>query len=298
MLSFNDFEEVIKLKIKEYLSEEYKNAEVEVIEHTKNNGVKFISLTVKKADTRIAPIIKLEEMYKRYLEDSNMERTLIEIANIIEVNDGDEMLAYADKALDFDKIAHKIFPRLINYDLNKECLDNRPHKLWNDLVICYAINVKEDENGAATAVVTNALMQNWGITIEELNDIAMYNMQSDCKYSCRGMFSVVAEMSGIDMEDMFGETEDQMYVVTNGKSTYGAAIMLDTGYMEELRSRFGDFTILPSSVHEIIVIPDKFVSKDMNFREMIQTVNSQEVPNADILSNRPYHFDGESVDAI
>lgn len=80
------------------------------------------------------------------------------------------------------------------------------------------------------------------------------------------------------------------YIVTNSSKLAGAICMFDKGIYEQLNSLFPDgYTILPSSIHEVIVMPlmeDSF--DDLN--EMVQEINEREVLEQDALCNYAIMF--------
>ena len=86
-----------------------------------------------------------------------------------------------------------------------------------------------------------------------------------------------------------------MAVFTNRSRFYGAAGLLLLGMMEEYAKKMGsNLFLIPSSVHELILIPDdgRLPAKALN--QMVKEVNREEVLPMDQLSGHVYYYDRES----
>ena len=114
------------------------------------------------------------------------------------------------------------------------------------------------------------------------------------------MMSVIESIMGnneeldADVRDSFYEMDSvyqddfcPMYVATNSKKLNGAGVMLYDGLLREFADRIGkSFFILPSSIHEVILIPDTF-----DMKAMVQEVNGTEVSPEEVLSDSVYRYD-------
>lgn len=85
----------------------------------------------------------------------------------------------------------------------------------------------------------------------------------------------------------------QLYVVTNNSNMDGAAVLLDNDYLNDIHKRFGDYWILPSSIHEILVLPMQAYEKSNgkayeearnSLLNMIKEVNDTQVMFQEVLS--------------
>ena len=83
-----------------------------------------------------------------------------------------------------------------------------------------------------------------------------------------------------------------MYVLSNEQKCYGAKFLLDTDRMDEIAKQLnGDFIVIPSSVNEVIIMPNADTLDREMVEEMIVTVNTNEVPDKEILSDHVYCYD-------
>ncbi len=107
----------------------------------------------------------------------------------------------------------------------------------------------------------------------------------------KDMRTLINEMMGIDTDASQKCENDnpEMLVVSNKYRRYGAAAMLDGKTLKACAENLGvhNLYIIPSSIHEIIVISADKIDKD-EVDEMVNTVNEQEVPEEEVLSDRAY----------
>jgi hypothetical protein len=83
-----------------------------------------------------------------------------------------------------------------------------------------------------------------------------------------------------------------MYVLTNRQKMNGAACMFYPGVLEDFGKKLGrDFYLLPSSVHEVILVPaDETVSKEALW-EIVTDINRTQVAEEEILADSVYYYD-------
>ena len=252
----------------------------------KNNGIVLYGLTVLEDEINISATIYLEPYYEVY-EDTGMEYIVDRLERVYEENKPEQSFDIS-KILDYESIKENLRAKLINYELNREFLKEVPHRRFLDLaiVVYIALEMEEDIEGNATITVKNNLQQTWKVDTEELIDTALENIKGDV---------VVADMSEYVDMSLFGDTEKlfDIYVITNRLKLHGAVAMLQKDrlkqFSEELKKE--TLTILPSSIHECLIINAEDETKDIDeLREMVKEVNETVVSDQDILSNNVYIY--------
>lgn len=89
-----------------------------------------------------------------------------------------------------------------------------------------------------------------------------------------------------------------MYVLTNAEKMNGAAAILDSKTMEGISEKLGgDFVIIPSSIHEVIILPLNTADTD-TLNGMVNDVNASEVAPLDVLSNHVYKYDATAKKVV
>ena len=85
-----------------------------------------------------------------------------------------------------------------------------------------------------------------------------------------------------------------MYVLTNSTGSLGAAALFYPDVKEKAAELMGsDYYILPSSVHEVILVPDNPSIDAKDLCKMVKEANRTVVEEKDILSDNVYHYSRE-----
>lgn len=195
----------------------------------------------------------------------------------------------------WEKVKDDLHLIVMNYDLNKEFLKNVPHVPFLNLAFCVCAIQKKCADPAIAIVIQYSHMEDWGVDLQEL-----FRMARDNTYHMKNIFvdSMDHVLQSI-MEDTWQPTENgeesSMIVVTNKRQSYGASMIGNIGLLLTLAERLdSDLYILPSSVHELIVIPSTRMKDVAVFREMVRDVNRKVLEEGDYLSDEVYYFDRES----
>ena len=294
--SFEEFKNEVVGKIREFLPESFASAEVSLQVVRKNNDLQLTGLTIRSTESNICPTIYLEKFYDEYVEGADMSEILERIAEVRMEHEVAEPFDVA-QITDFEQIKGKLVPRLINAEMNSELLEARPHKLVADLAVTYCALLDQSFDGTASVAVTNELMKMWNTSVEELHEIAVANLSELLPSTFKGMTEVMSEMMDMSTEDMemmgMSTDEEQMYVLSNSIKVNGASALLDAKMMEEIIEKVSDFYILPSSIHETLVVPVKSGMDVESLEAMVREVNSTQLQPDEILSNRVYIYNLE-----
>lgn len=108
------------------------------------------------------------------------------------------------------------------------------------------------------------------------------------------MNELMYEMSG----GLFGGPDEPlspMYVATNDIRLRGAGVIAYPDFMEQATEKLGgSFFILPSSVHEVILVSDSIEMRASELKEMVTQINDSEVSPEERLTDNVYHYDAEA----
>ena len=285
MLGKERFVESLLDEIREILGEEICMKEKMV---QKNNGICRRGIVLCKEDTRLAPVIYMDELYEIYLKGRSIE----EIADIaiteIRKEQGKLMRNYQD-VLDYETMKDRIVFRLINYDKNKELLQGVPHRKFLDLAIVYYLHLGEENDYATVSKITKPVMDIWEISEEELYQQALINSARLLPVRCANLHTILFGADDTGISEMVPE----LYIMTNTTGTAGAATMLYENALKEFSEKLDtDVVILPSSIHEILLLPYE-ESKDRDMKElgeMVSEINRTTVAVQDVLSDSVYLY--------
>ena len=307
-----EFAKKVQKALQEYYGDE---AQIKSQQVYKNNGILLHGVCVMEKDKNVAPTIYLNELYRQY---ENGETFGNVIKQIIEMNEDYKVTKNFNMNffLDYENVKKRLVLRLIHGEKNKELLKSLPHQKYMDLaVVCYCM-VESEEIGAGTILIHKNHMEEWHIDEETLFHDAFFNspkiepyqimkMSDMVKMIIENMIAEQAENFCLDeeqkeefmekmRESMVAKVESQnipMYVLTNASRYYGAACILYPNVLEKIEQLFqDDFYILPSSVHEVILLGKKESMDSCSLNEMIQEINQTQVARDEWLSDHTYLY--------
>lgn len=289
MLGFNDFCNEIKEELPAYLKE-HDIEEIHIAKVTKNNGKEYTGISVREAGETIAPNIYLDSYYGSYLEGTAFEDILMQIA--ADHNYARENVPDFSMENLYDK--EKLFVRLVNYDRNENMLKDVPHQRYLDMAVTVHMLVKRDDDGIASCQVTNDMLGKFGMAEDELVKSALENTQKLFPAKINSLFGQMEEMTGEDLSSMRQPGMPEVYVLTNDCGTNGAACMFYDDVMKKAAALInGNFSILPSSIHEVLLVPDTLGMSQKELAGMVWDVNRTAVSEKEFLSDSVYQYDRE-----
>ena len=178
----------------------------------------------------------------------------------------------------------KLLVRLVPTRENQEVLDDIVHREIEDLSMVYCFRLEEVDDVNYTMFLTKEMLNQYGVSEEQIHQDAMRYAQKNAPAQIRSIYDVL----GLDIDD----SEKLMYVVGVNREMYGAAALFYPGILERIAQLLeGDFYILPSSIHEVIVIMDDGLEEVEELEAMVREINTAEVEPKDRLSNNVYHYD-------
>lgn len=195
---------------------------------------------------------------------------------------------------DYEKIKDMLRVRLINKDNNQAYYKMGPYRKHPMGVEVLYIELERNQEGSMHIHVTNTIAEQWMIPKTELLNTALKNTQSNLKAKFSSMDEVINEImsdEGIEIQET-----SPMYVLSNEAKEYGATVMLYPDVLKQVRSQLGeDFYILPSSVHESIILPKTKIKLDVKeLRDMVREINRSQVMPEEVLGNEVYEFRGST----
>ena len=175
--------------------------------------------------------------------------------------------------------------------MNRESLQNCPKKEveGTDLLAVFRILFFEQGKECANALVTDALMETWGMDVESLYETALNNTAA----RINSMMSVFFDgEEPLELEEVF--REEGLYILSNPQKDYGAATMLYPGLLQSIaESTQSGFYILPSSIHEVLLIKEDNGMDAKELQSIVMDINQREVLPQEVLSNQVYFYNGK-----
>jgi hypothetical protein len=297
-MEFTYFTTLVREEVERRTGDCYK---VRLNDVTKNNGVVLRGLTVTQDDSNISPTIYLNNYYEEYMKG---RATLLNVVNDVmdtyhrnKVNQSVDMRYF----LDYERVKDRIVYKLINTEKNKELLEDLPHIEFLDLSIVFQCMVAQEDIGTASILIHNVHLKLWDVSVEKLYQAAKENTQRLQKYEIKSMSEVLCEITRAENPEEFAEYREEafsdnvpMYVLSNQRRVEGAACMLYPNLVRDFAEAVGSsFYIIPSSVHELLLLPTAHLEESSEIKNMIKEINDTQVSAEEILSYSLYLYDKE-----
>ena len=158
---------------------------------------------------------------------------------------------------------------------------------YEDIEVYYRVIV----NDKGSYIVRPEDLKAWNIDEDILDRFAKLNFQ--CKSVIKDMFTILSNEFGIALPTPCGES--RMYVATTNDMRFGGSYLVMTDLITDFcyRHNYKHVILIPSSIHEIIIVPvsdeDTMIDKDI-ITEMVREVNATEIEEDEQLSDRAYDF--------
>lgn len=257
---------------------------------------------VKREGESICPTVYLDSEFEKYEATNDIDEALDNVAHVVATNRGDAFAEIASNYTNYEFVKDKVIMALVNANKNKEFLLDTPHTMKEDLAVIYKVVVNSDNEGVASVTVKDSHLESWGVSKEELHELALENSNRMFPASTKSMVEVMREIMIKDgmppeMVEMMCNEEipsRQMFVISNSTNVNGASSIIYSNELEKLSNDLGcDLYILPSSTHEVIAVPSDIATPD-ELSEMVVAVNNDEVSIEEQLSDHVYKYDAET----
>ena len=297
-MNYENFKEQFVADVKDRLAEQGADVKVSVNEVNKLNE-SYEAITVTPEGSNIGVNMSLEKFYDAVQDGTPYDSVVDKAVDVI--NNGIDNRPEIDVAAltDYSQMKEKLAMEVVSADANKEMLQNVPHQNMEDMAVVYRFVLNSDEDGRASILVTNQILDHMGVTPEQLHADALENAPQIKPAEIKGMSEVMAEMMGYDQAAMMGivpvaPEDEQMFVATVPDKVHGAGVLAYQDFMDQAAERAGgDFFILPSSIHEVLIVPDNGKMDLKELENMVKEVNETQVAPADKLTDSVYHYDSK-----
>ena len=299
---------------------------ISIRDYLKNNGVKARGVTFEPVKTAsgpvldISPVIYIDSLYEAYRTGS---LGLNDIASIIV----SEYFKYLEPPfknlpdiLDFKTARKRLAFRVVNTELNAELLSSVPHMDILDLSLIFYYLVNDDSGSLSYCTITDHLINRWNLSLEKLYHISVKNAAKLLPLSLSSLDEAICRIidpntadsqaagqggsasgsaSGCNCDsDPDSETVQTKkpwgaaaFVLTNTAGTHGSAVIFYKGVPEKCFELIGEsYFILPSSIHELILVRESMVRDPMELTKIVRSVNLNSVSRNEFLSDSVYHY--------
>ena len=280
-MNIKDFADRMKTVISDALKKE-----VRIVNPLKPNNVRLYGLSIVEPDSNTSPVIYLESYFERFLDTDNWAgavKGILEFYRNNRVEDSFDMKWFCD----FSKIREKLFYRLINYEKNQELLSMVPHTRFLDLAKIYYADCRIGET-TSSILIYHRHVEEWNITEDELITAAEENTP---RLYPANLHPICDTLGLGDDINLIPEMPVPMFVLSNTENHNGAAAVCYKDVLDRFSQKIeDDLVILPSSVHETILLPLQKNNSKESLREMVYDANRTMLDQSEFLSDNVYLY--------
>lgn len=295
-MSRTEFGDELCKQILKILGEGYRT---ELSQVEKNNGVKKDVLYVRREDSECVPCFYMDELYYSY-ENGENEIGLAEYLTNIVLHECGTVEKQTKECLKKEWIMERLFIRLIHYEKNKHWLKDAVYIKFLDFAAVFYVLTEDGEMGVKSYRLPKKVWE----TLELGTEDAYYPKVLE---NTRRLFPEILACIETVLEELEGGFEsgvhvkcisreeklipNRLYVLSNRRKINGASTLLYPQLLKELGERFsGNYYIIPSSVHEVLLIKETEEENAELLNHMVCEVNEQQVAPEEVLSDHVYLY--------
>ena len=283
-LSYEGFRNVMVSQLNKRFQADSAPMHVELNSAVKNNDTVREGLMLRTESDSMAPCLYLDDLYALYEDDTGLDELITDVKLFFESTVETLYMPSVNEMTDFMNDWERVEPlvecKLVNSNANSRGLAGTPYRRMGEFAISYQVRVGDGDSGYYATQIRDEMLEIWGINREELYEAAMRNMRLPANFVLKSME---------DMEDAKGP----VFILTTKKHIYGAtAIISDEVRQSVGKYMGGDYYILPSSIHELIVMPKDYAADLWALEQTVRDVNrGPYVPEEEFLSDNVYEYD-------
>ena len=306
LMDYQEFLDEVSKQVKGYFPKEYQDARVELTHMVKTNDQELDGLLIRREQDTIVPQIYLNRYFELYENGVSLNEILMDITAGYFHSAVQSFENLPENVSDYEQIKDRIVVQLINRDMNQTLLNEVFSKSIDhtDLAVIFKIPIHEDERGSATIRVTKELAEQWGRDSESVYQDALNNTVREHPAQLTTLQSLIGEMmfhpsmfhNEVNWEapEVCEMKSYEPYVLTNPSKQHGAAALLYPELLQQLSDNTqSNLFILPSSIHEMLLMRDNGEVNAAELQAMVMGVNQEAVSPEDLLSNEVYYYDGK-----
>ena len=286
--------EQFKAQVIDEMRDRFPELDISLQEVSKLQGESYIGMAVRPKDSNIAATTNLKAFFEDLGEDFNMDDVMDQIAHGIS-DQISHMPQFDERVLnDYEQMKEKLTLQMIPTAGNEEKLSEIPHRNVEDMAIVYRFEMSNSAKEISSILVTDSMLRSYGITADQLHEDALEAAVQTHPATLRNMTDVMRDLMG-DAAALFAPDEPSpMWVASVEGGQNGACAIQYPDFLDQAAETLGgDFYVLPSSIHEVLLVADDG-SMDLSYLEaMVRSVNETEVAPADRLSDHVFHYDSE-----
>lgn len=249
----------------------------------------------------MVPTIYLEPYYQKYEAEMDMGRILQSLVAQYEQSKdrGKDILPFSVE--DYEQVKDRLYLIVLNQD-NQEYLKETVHQDIPETNLTAVIRVlcgEMKDQSIGSFAVKESLLSMWDRTKEQVYEQALANTERFFPARLMNVMDVIQNLA-LQVDERKEEGENsiknllpyEQYVLSNTEKFHGATAILYPGLLQEIgEATKSSFFLLPSSLHEVILMKDNGEMSAEELQRMVMQINRTEVKPEEVLSDEVYCYD-------
>lgn len=299
-----DFVRMVADRLPDYLSEDLKITDISVKEVVKHNDQHKLGIEFTLAESNFSPVVYPDALFEDYQAGKPLEKILQALSHTVEKSLPKVPIVTKETVTqtlsNYESARHHLSIRLCDPDLNQELLENSVHSKVSDFEAIYQLKFAMPDERVGYSTITPAMLDTWGVSMETLQKDA-----ATCTWAEYPILSPLGNTisylaSGLPLPNLLetGEpiqmSDDMLpiFVLSNDHAMQGASLITLPDLLDQIGDIVqDDFYILPSSLHEVIIVPQNTQMSLDELSEMVHSINESQVAAEELLSDKVQHYD-------
>lgn len=281
-MNYEEFKGTLKELLQEKLGSD---ARVEYTNKLKNNHTVKEGIVISAPGSVDEVVFYPAELYEQFQKKDEAEACVEELYKIFQ---NMKCLVPEINLTCWESVKPRIRACLIQKSWNEEYLQKLCYTEYLDLAIVYQVVLEENWKDSRSFLITLEMLEQWEVETKEVHSVAMKNLKEE---------EVIVQ----DMGELFSEESEELelgawYIFKSRRYRNGAAAMLRKDVIKKLAEERGvDIYILPSSVHDLILLGNTEDRSVEDLKEMVCDINrdSRVINPEDRLSDSVYLYQRE-----
>ena len=281
-----------KEDFKEALQDTFANRRSDIVltfNRVEKMNDRYDAVTVKPADSAIGVNISLEKAFSEYEKGIDIDEIVDRFADAAEKALLESPQFDVSSLYDYEQMKNKLAMEVVSAERNSDLLQKVPHENLEDMAVVYrfVLDQTNSGNGTPTILITNQMLDQYGISQEQLRADALESAPKTKPVEIKSIFETLGGMiPKMEPED------EQMFVASTSDNSHGAGVIAYPNFMENAAQKLGcSFFILPSSIHEVLLVKDNGQMTAKELENMVKEINATQVDLVDQLTDNVYHYD-------
>ena len=269
----------------------------------KTNDTRLHGLSLREEDSIYGVTVYCDDLYERSEAGEDRDEIMNELVYrcMYSISVPKPPVTPAMFEMGLDDIRSCLTVRLLDTVRNKSYMSGKPYiDVGCGLALTAVINAEPSIMSEWVVSVTHDLLDALGCDSETLLTEAFENTMKieppvliDLHDFRDGgaIFSLKDRRNLLEDSDCLKRDPSSTYVLTNRSGWLGATVLFYPGIMKKLHEMLGEYYLIPSSVHEFMVIPDTEDITVQGLHAILAEGNQCAVEEGDVLSYNIYCYD-------